>query len=110
MSYISRCDWVPTVDKISLDGDCRIFEMEGMGPITEKILLLDNETMTLQYSAIDTPVPIKHHLASMSVVKVDEEHCQLEWKTEIDPEIFAEGIYQGMLLSIEGIRKLLHKI
>ena len=46
----------------------------------------------------------------MSVVKVDEEHCQLEWKTEIDPEIFAEGIYQGMLLSIEGIRKLLHKI
>ncbi|MEC7865306.1 MAG: SRPBCC family protein [Pseudomonadota bacterium] len=110
LSDISRCDWVPTVDKISLDGDCRIFEMEGMGPITEKILLLDNETMTLQYSAIDTPVPIKHHLASMSVVKVDEEHCQLEWKTEIDPEIFAEGIYQGMLLSIEGIRKLLHKI
>ena len=48
LSDISRCDWVPTVDKISLDGDCRIFEMEGMGPITEKILLLDNETMTLQ--------------------------------------------------------------
>ena len=110
LSDISRCDWVPTVDKISLDGDCRIFAMEGMGSITEKILLLDNETMTLQYSAIDTPVPIKHHLASMRVVKVDEEHCQLEWKTEIDPEIFAEGIHQGMLLSIEGIRKLLHTI
>ena len=22
LSDISRCDWVPTVDKISLDGDC----------------------------------------------------------------------------------------
>jgi len=58
LSDVVRCDWVPTIDKIALDGDCRIFEMEGMGQITEKILLSDDQTMTLEYSAIDTPSPI----------------------------------------------------
>ena len=54
LSDVGRCDWVPTIDKITLDGDCRLFEMEGMGTITEKILLKDDEQMTLQYSAIET--------------------------------------------------------
>ena len=43
LSDVGRCDWVPTIKKITLDGDCRLFEMEGMGTITEKILLKDNE-------------------------------------------------------------------
>ena len=60
LSDVSRCDWVPSVETISLDGDCRFFVMEGMGRIVERILLLDNETMTLQYSAIETPVSFTH--------------------------------------------------
>ena len=31
LSDVGRCDWVPTIKKITLDGDCRLFEMEGMG-------------------------------------------------------------------------------
>ena len=38
LSDIGRSDWVPTIEKISLEGDCRHFEMTGMGKITEKIL------------------------------------------------------------------------
>ena len=52
LSDVGRCDWVPTIEKITLNGDCRLFEMEGMGTITEKILLKDNDQMILQYSAI----------------------------------------------------------
>ncbi|MDA8854105.1 SRPBCC family protein, partial [Gammaproteobacteria bacterium] len=63
MSDISRCDWVPTIEKITLEDDCRVFEMEGMGTVKEKILLLDNENMKLQYSAVETRTPIQHHLA-----------------------------------------------
>ena len=48
LSDVGRCDWVPTIEKITLDGDCRFFEMAGMGTITEKILLKDNEQMILQ--------------------------------------------------------------
>ena len=103
MSDISRCDWVPTIDEIYLEGDCRIFEMEGMGLVKERILLLDNESMTLEYSAVETKIPIKH-LATMQVSKINESSCQLEWSTEIDPEIFAEAIHQGMIISIEGIK------
>ena len=106
LSDISRCDWVPTIDEIYLEGDCRIFEMEGMGLVKERILLLDNESMTLEYSAVETKIPIKH-LATMQVSKINESSCQLEWSTEIDPEIFAEAIHQGMLISIEGLKTVI---
>ena len=106
LSDISRCDWVPTIDEIYLEGDCRIFEMEGMGLVKERILLLDNESMKLEYSAVETKIPIKH-LATMQVSKINESSCQLEWSTEIDPEIFAEAIHQGMLISIEGLKTVI---
>jgi|TARA_B110000967_G_scaffold136416_1_gene139243 hypothetical protein len=107
LSDVGRCDWVPTIEKITLDGDCRLFEMEGMGIITEKILLKDNENMILQYSAIETPAPIEHHLATMKIIPDGDFACLLEWTTEIAPEIFSDSIHQGMLISIEGIKKVL---
>ena len=79
--------------------------MDGMGKVKERILLLDNEYMKLKYSAVETPAPIEHHLATMQVTEIDDFSCQLDWTTEIDPEIFAEAIHQGMLVSIEGIKK-----
>ena len=81
--------------------------MEGMGTITEKILLKDNDQMILQYSAIETPAPIEHHLATMKIIPDGDFACYLEWTTEIEPEIFADSIHQGMLVSIEGIKKVL---
>ena len=107
LSDVGRCDWVPTIEKITLDGDCRLFEMEGMGTITEKILLKDNEQMILQYSAIETPAPIEHHLATMKIIPDNDSKCYLEWTTEIEPEIFADSIHQGMQVSIAGIKKVL---
>ena len=52
LSDVTRCDWVPTVEEIRLEGDCRVFEMEGMGAVKERILLLDNELMKLQYLSL----------------------------------------------------------
>lgn len=106
LSDVTRCDWVPTVEEIRLEGDCRVFEMDGMGAVKERILLLDNELMKLQYSAVETRTPIEH-LATMQISEIDNENCQLEWTTEIDPEIFAEAIHQGMLVSIEGIKAVI---
>ena len=107
LSDVSRCDWVPTINEITLEGDCRIFEMEGMGLVKERILLLDNESMRLQYSAVETPTPIQHHLATMQISMIDESYCKLEWTTEIEPEVFAEAVHQEMLISIEGIKKII---
>ena len=107
LSDVGRCDWVPTIEKISLEGDFRHFEMTGMGQITEKILKQDDASMTLQYSAIKTPAPIEHHLATMQIASLNEQECMLSWTTEISPDIFAEGIHQGMLISIDGIKKVI---
>ena len=107
ISDISRSDWLPTVEKITIIDDCRVFEMNGMGPIKEKILECNNETMTLKYSAIETRTPIKHHLATMQLKSKGNDICELEWTTEIEPEIFSDPISQGMLISIEGLKKVL---
>jgi hypothetical protein len=107
LSDITRCDWVPTINRIDLEGDCRVFEMEGMGKIKEQILLLDNDAMTLQYSAIETRTPIDHHLATILIEEDSDHSCVLNWSTEIEPDIFAEAIHQGILISIEGIKKVI---
>ena len=107
LSDVGRCDWVPTIDQITLEGDCRYFEMAGIGQITEKILQCDHENLILQYSAIETPAPIEHHLATMKISSTSDQECSLAWTTEISPEIFSEGIHQGMLISIDGIKKVI---
>jgi len=108
ISNISRSDWLPTVNKINIEDDCRIFEMEGMGSIKERIIECNHETMTLRYSAIETRTPIKHHLATMQLVEKDDDISELKWTTEIEPEIFSNAINEGMLISIEGLKKVLN--
>ena len=107
LSDVARCDWVPSIEDITLSDDCRYFEMKGMGEITEKILKCDDREMKLQYSAIETPVPIKRHLATMQIFPINEKQCSLTWITEISPDIFSNGIHQGMFASIEGIKKVI---
>ena len=107
LSDVSRCDWVPSVDEIRIEGDCRVFEMEGMGTVKEKIIVNDDNQMKLQYSAIETRTPINHHLATMNVLYVDDDSCKLEWTTEIDPDIFADAIHHGMIISIKGIKEVI---
>jgi len=63
--------------------------------------------MELQYSAVETMAPINHHLAIIKISEVTDNKCLLDWTTEIDPEIFADAIHQGMLISIKGLRKVL---
>ena len=107
LSDVTRCDWIDTVDNIEMEGDCRVFEMAGMGKIKERIINLDNASMELQYSAVETPAPINHHLATIKISEATNNKCFLDWTTEIDPEMFADAIHQGMLISISGLRKVL---
>ena len=107
LSDVTRCDWIDTIDRIEMEGDCRVFEMAGMGKIKERIIKLDNGSMELQYSAVETSTPINHHLATIKIFEVANNECMLDWTTEIDPEIFADAIHQGMLISISGLRKVL---
>ena len=109
LSDVTRCDWIDTVDNIEMEVDCRVFEMAGMGKIKERIIKLDNASMELQYSAVETPAPINHHLATIKISELGDDESLLCWIAEIDPEMFADAIHQGMLISIKGLRKVLEE-
>ena len=106
ISDLSRSDWVPGVDEISLQEDTREFFMQGMGKIKEKILLCDERNKVLKYSAIETPAEIKHHLACIELTE-SETGCDFSWSTEIDPEIYGYRVEQGMISSLEQLKKIL---
>ena len=103
---VERCDWVPAVEKITLDGDVRSFTMEGIGEVQERILKKDQEKMVLQYSAIKTPSQVEHHLATIFIT-AKEEGCQFEWVSEVSPDQFSEAIRSGMDVSFKGLVKVL---
>ncbi|MFT4887692.1 MAG: hypothetical protein ACI8V0_001923 [Pseudohongiellaceae bacterium] len=103
---VTRADWVPSVDTISLQDDIRSFVMEGVGEVQEKILLCDDENHRLQYSAIKTPSGIEHHLATIQLTAVGE-HCLFSWTTEIQPDEYAPIVEQGMKISIVGLTAVL---
>ena len=106
VSNISRSDWVPGVENIILDGNKRIFKMEGMGRLVEEIIECNDENMELSYSAIETAIPIQHHLAIIKLSEM-EDNTIFDWTTEIDPPEFSDAIRQGMLASLDQLEKVL---
>ena len=106
ISNLSRSDWVPGVESITLSEDTRIFKMEGMGDLVERILKCNDETRELHYSAIKTQAPINHHLAK---IKLEDYKGKTKfiWTTEIDPEVFADAIEQGMIASLDKLSEVI---
>ena len=108
ISDISRCDWVPGVESIELEGNKRIFKMSGMGRLVEEIIECNDTEMKLSYSAIETMAPIAHHLATI-ILHARKGSTVFEWQTEIDPEEFSDAIRQGMITSLDQLEEILKK-
>ena len=107
ISDLSRSDWVPGVESITLEDNVRTFKMKGMGRLVEKIVKCDHDALELQYSAIETLAPINHHLAKIKLVSNENESTDFIWTTEIDPEEFADAIHQGMVSSLDQLELVL---
>ena len=80
--------------------------MTGMGNLVEEIMECNDESMERSYSAIETVIPIQHHLAKIKLSEI-EGNTMFEWTTEIDPPEFSEAIRQGMLSSLDQLEKVL---
>jgi len=107
ISDLSRSDWVPGVESITLEDNVRTFKMQGMGRLVEKIIKCDHDALELEYSAIETLAPINHHLAKIKLVSKENESTDFIWTTEIDPEEFADAIHQGMVSSLDQLELVL---
>ena len=107
ISDLSRSDWVPGVESITLEDNVRTFKMQGMGRLVEKIIKCDHDALELEYSAIEALPPINHHLAKIKLVSNENETTDFIWTTEIDPEEFADAILQGMVSSLDQLELVL---
>ena len=77
-----------------------------MGKIKEKIIGCNQESKQLKYSAIETSVPIEHHLSTIELLAI-KEGCLLKWTTEIKPGVFASEIEKSMKVSLEKLKEIL---
>ena len=107
ISDLSRSDWVPGVESITLEDNVRTFKMKGMGRLVEKIVKCDHDALELQYSAIETLAPINHHLAKIKLVSNENDSTDFIWTTQSDPEEFADAIHQGMVSSLDQLELVL---
>tara|TARA_B100000959_G_scaffold228576_1_gene243939 strand:- start:5013 stop:5396 length:384 start_codon:yes stop_codon:yes gene_type:complete len=105
ISDLSRCDWVPGVERITLKGSKRTFKMKGMGQLVEEIHKCDHHNLELEYSAVETMAPINHHLARIKLTKEGDKTVFL-WTTQIDPEEFSDAIREGMVSSLDQLNLL----
>ncbi len=103
---VTRCDWVPAVEEIKLDGDVRSFEMAGIGEVQERIVLLDHQARKLQYSAIKARSVLEHHLATIQITETAA-GCHFSWQTEIAPDEFEPAIQGGMQAAFEELKRIL---
>lgn len=101
-----RVDWVPGVTACEFDGEVRRLSMPGAGDIAEKILSIDHEAMTIEYSCIESAAPLDHHLARIKVQGSDSQ-CTMVWTTEIQPEGFEPFIKESMQGCLTRISELL---
>lgn len=101
-----RVDWVPGVTDCVFDGEVRSLNLPGAGSIKEKIVSRDAGAMTMQYSCIESPMPLESHLAEIEISGSDNQ-TQFVWKTTVVPEQFEKFIADSMDGAIEQLHKLL---
>ncbi|MCB9373873.1 MAG: SRPBCC family protein [Microthrixaceae bacterium] len=91
-------DWMPGLDRCTVDGDVRTIEMMGM-EIKEQLTARDEDARSISYSIVDGPVPVESHLAVITVHDGADGGTTVTWRVDVEPEGAAlfSGIYQGAL-------------
>ena len=102
-----RIDWVPGVSDCLFDGEVRRLTMPGAGQIAERILLLDDKIMRIEYSCFESNPPLDHHIAIIQIDSINGSRCNMRWKTEVNPREVEPYIRQNMQACIERLQKLL---
>lgn len=101
-----RVDWVPGVTECTYDGSVRSLSLPGAGSIKEQILEHNDAAMTMQYSCIESPIPLESHLAEIEL-KANETGTTMHWRTTVAPEQFEQFIAESMDGAIEQLHTML---
>lgn len=88
--------WMSGIDRCEVDGDVRTLETMGM-TLKERLVAQDDEARTQSYTLFEGPMPVEHHLATLSV-EPDGDGTRFTWSYEVEPEEMAAvfgGVYEG---------------
>ena len=89
------------------DEDNEIYRRDWRTGIIVEVDSLDpNITQTVCSVRFDNDRMIRD-IARHRISVLDSENCELNWTTEIDPEIFSEAVHHGMLISIKGLEEVI---
>lgn len=96
-------DWMPGVDSCVLEGDVRTVHTMGM-EIHERLVSHDQDSRTTAYSIIQGPMPLEHHLSTISVEPAGE-GSKLVWSYEVRPDEMAGAfgpVYEGSAKAVKA--------
>lgn len=94
--------WLPAIAQSSFDDGVRECTMDGGGLLREQIVTRDDANRRYEYQITESPMPIEHHHASMSVDET-EGGSRVTWITDIAPDDVAtamEPVFE------DGVRSL----
>jgi len=96
-------EWMPGIDACELDGDVRKLQTMGM-EIHEQQMSRDDATRTISYSIVKSPMPVEHHLATLSVAP-DGDGSLFTWAYEVRPDDMAAAfgpVYEGSAKAVKA--------
>jgi carbon monoxide dehydrogenase subunit G len=95
-------DWMPGIESCELDGDVRKLQTMGM-EIHERLVDRDDASRTISYSITKGPMPLEHHLATLSVAPSGDGSV-LTWAYEVRPDDMAAAfgpVYEGSARAVK---------
>jgi uncharacterized protein YndB with AHSA1/START domain len=83
--------WLPAIGRSSFDDGVRECTMEGGGMLREQISNRDDANRRYEYEITESPMPIEHHHAWLSVDEAGN-GSRVTWITEIAPDDMAAAM------------------
>jgi hypothetical protein len=83
----SLATWFPGLTDSSLDGDVRTVTLGSGIPLPERIITNDPLQRRLQYRI--EAGPVRHHLATVDVIDLDDGSCLAVYSTDAEPDVMA---------------------
>jgi carbon monoxide dehydrogenase subunit G len=95
-------EWMPGIESCELDGDVRKIRTMGM-EIHEQLKEHDDDARRISYSIVQSPVPLEHHLATISV-EADGDGSLLTWAYDVRPDEMASAFGPVYEQSVQAIK------
>jgi mxaD protein len=94
--------WLPSVESCDVAGDIRTVRTLGM-EFREQLLGRDDGSMQISYQIIESPLPLEHHKATLSVRRA-EPGAHVSWRFEVSPDQLASSFEENYRAGLSALK------